>query len=114
MTTMFIVCEGCKQTAGCSVNGRCFGESARSMSVRSEGTRIEIAKENQFGKDAGAYRRLRADGVQPRNIDGAARMELHSERHQVEQRPDPATVAKFVDASGDTTWAKGTELEGAT
>ncbi len=110
---MFIPCEGCK-TSSCSGNGRCFGESARSMSVRSEPTRKAIAKDATFSKDAAAYRRLRRDGVQPKNIDGAAGRELHNDRHTIEQRPNPKTVEKFVDFSGDTHWTKGTELAGKT
>ena len=33
------------------------------------------AMERQWDKDMSAYKRLRADGVQPRGIDGAARRE---------------------------------------
>ena len=35
--------------------------------------------ESQWDKDMGAYKRLRADGLQPRKIDGSAEVESKAE-----------------------------------
>lgn len=41
--------------------------------------------ENRWDKDMAAYRRLRKDGLQPKGIDGAAKIEGNAElRHEVE------------------------------
>jgi hypothetical protein len=57
-----------------------------------------VAETNQraknWDKDMPAYKRLRQNGLQPRNIDGAAALEARAETAaQVEGRPD---VEKLV------------------
>lgn len=42
------------------------------------------AKEKEWAKDMRAYRAIRANGLQPRGIDGAARLEHASDRMEVE------------------------------
>lgn len=37
------------------------------------------AKEKRWDRDMPAYRRLRKDGLQPKSIDGAAKLEQHAE-----------------------------------
>lgn len=41
-------------------------------------------KEKEWAKDHRAYRALRAQGVQPRTIDGASRMEAAADKFEVE------------------------------
>lgn len=51
---------------------------------RGESARIN-ATERRWDKDMDAYKRLRQDGLQPRKIDGSARIEAKAEtRFQVE------------------------------
>jgi hypothetical protein len=81
--------EGC---FGCKVAGVSFG----SNSTTTRGA--VVAETNQraknWDKDMPAYKRLRQNGLQPRNIDGAAALEARAETAaQVEGRPD---VEKLV------------------
>ncbi len=62
--------EGC---FGCRIAGVSF--SASSMPSRKhDNNRIE-ATERQWSKDMDAYKRLKQDGLQPSQIDGAANIE---------------------------------------
>lgn len=53
---------------------------------------VTVERENmeeRWSKDMPAYRRLRKDGVQPKGIDGAAKVEATADTvEQVEGRPD--------------------------
>ena len=76
--------EGC---FGCKVAGVSFG--ANSTTTRG----AQVAATNQtarnWDKDMPAYKRLRANGLQPRGIDGSAVLEARAETAaQVEGRPD--------------------------
>lgn len=76
--------EGC---FGCKVAGVAFG--ANESTTRG----AEVAKINQraknWDKDMPAYKRLRANGVQPKSIDGAAALEAKASTvAEVESRPN--------------------------
>lgn len=44
-----------------------------------------VARERRWGRDMGAYKRLRGQGLQPKRIDGAAHLEAMAEHpHEVE------------------------------
>lgn len=62
--------EGC---FGCRIAGVSFAASSM-PSRKLENNRIE-ATERQWSKDMDAYKRLKQDGLQPANIDGAANIE---------------------------------------
>lgn len=50
-------------------------------------------REKRWNKDMPAYKRLRQQGLQPRNIDGSSLLENHAtERWQIEGSPAPETV----------------------
>jgi hypothetical protein len=67
----------------CKIASVGFGVSA--MPTRKPQEHGTIAKERLLDRDLDAYKRLRGDGVQPRQIDGSARVEARAdERHQVE------------------------------
>lgn len=75
--------EGC---FGCRVAGVKFGSNP----TTSRGARVaEInQRERGWNKDMPAYKRLRQQGLQPRQIDGCAVLEKHaSERWQIEGAP---------------------------
>jgi len=81
--------EGC---FGCKVAGVSFG--ANSTTTRGQ----QVAQINEtarnWDKDMPAYKRLRKNGLQPRQIDGCAALEARAETAaQVESRPD---VEKLV------------------
>ncbi len=42
------------------------------------------AKEKEWAKDHRAYRTLRAQGMQPRNVDGASKLENATDKFEVE------------------------------
>lgn len=45
----------------------------------------DLAEEKTLGKDGEAYKRLRADGYQPKHINGSAHLEQHAEtRFEIE------------------------------
>lgn len=72
---------------GCKVAGVSFG--ANSTTTRG----AQVAEINQtarnWDKDMPAYKRLRANGLQPQQIDGSAALEARAETAaQVESRPD--------------------------
>lgn len=76
--------EGC---FGCRVAGVSFG----SNSTTSRGA--QVAEINQraknWDKDMPAYKRLRQQGYQPKNIDGAAKLEATASTvAEVESRPN--------------------------
>lgn len=72
--------EGC---FACKVTGVTFGASA--MPTRKPEEHRTIDKERILDKDLDAYKRLRRDGVQPKGIDGSAKIEARAEeRYQVE------------------------------
>lgn len=85
--------EGC---FGCRITGISFG--ANSTTTRG----AQVAETNQraknWEKDMPAYKRLRRQGLQPKNIDGAARVEATAETvAQVEGRPNiESLVARGV------------------
>jgi len=72
--------DGC---FACKVAGVSFGAAA--MPSRKSHAARTGATEKRWDKDMAAYKRMRADGVQPRAIDGAARVEARAEeKYQVE------------------------------
>lgn len=76
--------EGC---FGCKVAGIAFG----SNSTTTRGGRVAEANNRAKGweKDMPAYKRLRQNGVQPKSIDGAARLEATASTvAEVESRPN--------------------------
>lgn len=82
--------EGC---FGCRVAGVSFG--ANSTTTRGS----QVAQINQraknWDKDMPAYKRLRANGVQPKGIDGAAALEAKASTvAQVESRVDVEKLVK--------------------
>lgn len=75
--------EGC---FGCKVTGVRMG----SNSTTTRGARVEEVKQRdkQWSRDMPAYKRLRSQGLQPRQIDGSATLEKHAnERWQIEGAP---------------------------
>ena len=82
--------EGC---FGCRVAGVSFG--ANSTTTRGS----QVAEINQraknWDKDMPAYKRLRANGVQPKGIDGAAALEAKASTvAEVESRVDVEKLVK--------------------
>ena len=76
--------EGC---FGCRVAGVSFG----SNSTTSRGAKVaEInQRAKNWDKDMPAYKRLRQQGYQPKNIDGAAKLEATASTvAEVESRPN--------------------------
>jgi hypothetical protein len=85
-TETFEPCPGCAQPDHCG--GRwpedgnfrpgqlrgCFAEKARSVAVEPAGSWVR-EREREMSKDNDAYRRLRRDGVQPKRVDGSAKLE---------------------------------------
>lgn len=72
--------EGC---FGCRVAGVSFG----SNSTTTRGARVAEINQTEKGwkKDMDAYKRLRRDGLQPRQIDGSSVLEKHAtEKWQIE------------------------------
>lgn len=69
----------------------CYGCKISSIGIPpsaggNEAVRAIDSTERQWHKDIGAYKRLRADGLQPRSIDGAHVKEaLATTREQVER-----------------------------
>lgn len=60
-----------------------IGFAASAMPTRrAEAAKIN-ATEKRWEADMPAYKRLRADGVQPKHIDGASRLEKHAD-HKLE------------------------------
>jgi len=83
--------EGC---FGCKVAGVSFG--ANESTTRGAEVREINARERSWNRDMPAYKRLREQGLQPRQIDGAAALESRaSERWQIEGAP----VAEAVPVS---------------
>lgn len=75
--------EGC---FGCRVSGIRFG--ANESTTRGSQVAQVNAREKGWNKDMPAYKRLRQQGLQPRQIDGAALLEKHAtERWQIEGTP---------------------------
>jgi hypothetical protein len=76
--------EGC---FGCKVAGVSFG--ANSTTTRGAQVAATNRTARNWDKDMPAYKRLRANGLQPRGIDGSAVLEARAETAaQVEGRPD--------------------------
>lgn len=86
MTTTFITTHTTECTAGCHNQGHCkpdcFGCKAASVSVsqtamptRKADLVARTQTEKTMNKDIPAYRRLRADGLQPKGTRGAAELE---------------------------------------
>lgn len=72
--------EGC---FGCRIAGVAFGAN----SSTSQGAKVsEIVKtERGWNKDMDAYKRLRREGLQPKQIDGSSVLEKHAtEKWQIE------------------------------
>jgi hypothetical protein len=82
--------EGC---FGCKVLGVRMGTN----STTSRGQKVEEINQRAKGwdKDMPAYKRLRQQGLQPRSIDGAARLESTAKTEaQVEGRVDIESLVK--------------------
>lgn len=81
-----------------------FREKLRSIGVmRRTGA---VPREQQLAKDRDAYARLRAEGLQPRSVEGSAALEATADhRHEIEmghafpadRYPDRAETWKKVD-----------------
>lgn len=74
--------EGC---FGCKIAGLSIASSA--TPTRRGGARAQIIneKDKKLDKDLDAYKRLRQEGLQPKNIDGSAEVEKRAEyKWQVE------------------------------
>ena len=88
--------EGC---FGCKVAGVRMG----SNSTTTRGARVaEInATERGWNRDMPAYKRLRRQGYQPKQIDGCADLEVRaSTAAEVESRPDIESLVKRGIADG--------------
>lgn len=60
--------------------------SSTAMPTRKVQANNTILAANQFAKDEQAYRNLRKDGLQPRQVDGSAEIQARAEtKAQVEQ-----------------------------
>ena len=79
--------EGC---FGCKVAGVRMG--ANSTTTRGAAVSEINERAKRWDKDMPAYKRLRKNGLQPRQIDGSAEIERRATTAaQVEGRPEPAT-----------------------
>lgn len=79
--------EGC---FGCRIAGVSFGAN----SSTSQGSKVaEIVKtERGWNKDMDAYKRLRREGLQPKQIDGSSILEKHAtQKWQIEGAAKAAT-----------------------
>jgi len=75
--------DGC---FGCKVAGVRIG--ANTTTSRGASVGEANAREKRWSKDMPAYKRLRQQGLQPRQIDGSAILEKHAtERWQIEGAP---------------------------
>lgn len=72
-----IYVEGC---FGCKV--QTVGVAASAMENRGAAVREADAKDKALSKDLDSYKRLRANGLQPKNIDGSAALESSDMRSQ--------------------------------
>ncbi len=71
----------------CTGKPDCFGCKVKSIQL-SAGTPA-LTAEARMGRDIDAYKALRRDGLQPRNVFGSHRVEATaSTAAEVEQRPD--------------------------
>lgn len=73
----------------------CFAEKARSVMPRSIATTGMWEKDRAFEQDADAYRRLRANGIQPARLTGCRALEKIDHGHVIEAKPDPADVDRY-------------------
>jgi hypothetical protein len=62
----------------------CFGCKLRSIQFNPKGPAAQTLLERRWAADMPAYARLRADGIQPRSVDGAAGLEAHLDGGQLE------------------------------
>ena len=103
-------CPSSCKDANCTLTYRehllSIGVSPSATPTRGKGwhaSRVN-AKEAAFDKDSAAYRRLRKEGLQPRNIDGSAALEQKAEvaEHVTTgmTHVKPAAFERFVDAFG--------------
>ncbi len=77
--------EGC---FGCRVAGVQMGSN--STTTKGESVASINQREKNWSKDMPAYKRLRAEGLQPKTIDGCHAVEqLATSRHQIEGTPAP-------------------------
>ena len=84
-THPFLDVEGC---FGCRVAGVQIGPN--STTTRGESVSHINQREKNWQKDMPAYKRLRAEGLQPKTIDGCHDVELlATSRHQIEGTPAP-------------------------
>lgn len=60
-----------------------IGFASSAMPTRRPEAAAINQKEAGWDKDMPAYKRLRKEGLQPRHIDGAARLEAHAD-HEIE------------------------------
>ncbi len=84
-THPYLDVEGC---FGCRVAGVQIGPN--STTTRGESVSHINQREKNWSKDMPAYKRLRAEGLQPKTIDGCHAVEqLATSRHQIEGTPAP-------------------------
>ena len=82
--------EGC---FGCKVAGVSFGSN--STTTRGKVVAETNQRARNWDKDMPAYKRLRQNGLQPKSIDGAARLESTARTEaQVESRVDVEKLVK--------------------
>jgi hypothetical protein len=82
--------DGC---FGCRVAGISFG--ANSTTTRGKVVAETNQRAKNWDKDMPAYKRLRQQGLQPKNIDGAAKIEATAKTEaQVEGRPNIEALVK--------------------
>jgi hypothetical protein len=63
---------------------------ANSTTTKGESVAHINQREKNWQKDMPAYKRLRAEGLQPKTIDGCAAVEqLATSKHQIEGTPAP-------------------------
>jgi hypothetical protein len=62
----------------------CFGHKLRTLQFNPKGPATQTRMEEGWSRDMPAYARLRADGIQPRGIDGSAELETRLSYGQLE------------------------------
>jgi hypothetical protein len=69
----------------------CFGCKAASIQFTSMSPRAEAVRtrDREFDKDAAAYKRLRAEGLQPKGVDKSAMLEKMADHKQQVQLGRP-------------------------
>lgn len=88
------VCTGQPDCFACKLRSVQFG-GARSQERR-ESLHTSREFETAMAKDMPAYKRLRADGLQPQGITGAAIVEQSDDHHVIEGTPKLAEYADEI------------------